>query len=181
MVSPRQQFSPRPIAARRSLPRSRIWLLAAAAALAVLIVGVLLIRLATDDEATPDPAAQLFAQLKEQPGSTEYELVPGEVNDAVWGFLLVSSEGDQAVLCMWELPGITDEQTFQMWLVDEQGTRTSAGLFEGDPSKRAIFMEVPLDQPISAYQGVGVSLEPAGGSPYTDQPSGPRVLSVPLS
>jgi anti-sigma-K factor RskA len=167
--------------ARRSWVRSRIWILAAAAVLAVVFVGVLLIWFTNDDEPAPDPATQLFAQLKEQPGTAKYDVVPGEVNDKVWGYLLVSAQGDQAVLCMWELPAITDEQAFQMWLIDAAGARTSAGIFQGNPSKRAIFMEVPLTQPISAYQGVGVSLEPAGGSPYTDQPSGPRVLSVRLS
>ena len=168
-----------PAAIRR---RRSTWILAAAALFTVVILGVLFVVFyRTDDSDAPPGPAQLYAQLKEQPGSSRYEAVAGEVDDAVSGVLLVSSDGEQAVLCLWDLPQITTDQTFQMWLIDASGARTSGGLFQADAVQDALYIQVPFDRPVTAYQGVGVSLEPAGGSPYEDQPTGPRVLSVPLS
>jgi anti-sigma-K factor RskA len=162
--------------------RQRVWILAAAALLVVAILGVLLTSLRSVNEATPTPvAADLYAQLVAQASSSKYTVVAGEVDAAVSGNMIVSSDGKQAVLCIWSLPTITSDQIFQMWLIDTNGARTSGGLFQADPSQAAMYIQVPLDQPVTDYKGVGVSLEPAGGSPYADQPTGPRVLSVPLS
>jgi anti-sigma-K factor RskA len=155
------------------------WILAAAALFTVVILGVLLVVLNHSD--SPPDAAQLYAQLEAQPGSSQYGVVPGEVDDAVSGVLVVSADGELAVLCLWYLPQIASDQTFQMWLIDSSGTRTSGGLFQADAVQDALYIQVPFDRPVTAYQGVGVSLEPAGGSPYEDQPTGPRVLSVPLN
>ena len=107
--------------------------------------------------------------------------MPGEVQESVSGDLVVSPDGRRAVLRVSGLPTIGDDQVFQMWLVDDQGARTSGGLFRGGENREPVYLHVPFDTSVSMYQGVGVSLEPAGGSPYADQPTGPRVLSVPLS
>jgi anti-sigma-K factor RskA len=162
--------------------RRTVWVFTAAALLVAAILGVLLAQVNSENEATPTPgAAELYAQLVAQASSSQYTIVAGEVDADVSGNLIISSDGKQAVLCIWYLPSITHDQTFQMWLIDTSGARTSGGLFQADPSQEAVYIRVPLDQPVAAYQGVGVSLEPAGGSPYPDRPTGPRVLSVPLS
>lgn len=169
--------------AARTLSRRRIaWGLAAAALLAVVIAGALFAQLGpvNDSDPTPD-AAHLYAQLAARPEASQYAVVPGDVDDAVSGSLVVSPDGTQAVLRVSYLPPIADNQTFQMWLVDDTGARTSGGLFLADTSQAALYIRVPFDRPATMYQGVGVSLEPAGGSPYDDRPTGPRVLSVPLS
>jgi anti-sigma-K factor RskA len=173
------------VAARTGILSQRrvvAWVFAAAALLAVAILGVLFVQIDSVDEASPTPgAAELYAQLVAQASSSQYAIVAGEVDAEVSGNLIISSDGKQAVLCIWYLPSIAHDQTFQMWLIDTSGARTSGGLFQADPSQEAVYIRVPLDQPVTAYKGVGVSLEPAGGSPYADQPTGPRVLSVPLS
>ncbi len=162
--------------------RRSAWILAAAALFAVVILGVLLVQSNSNDDShlTPD-AAELYAQLVAQSGSSQYTIVPGEVDDAVSGNLIVSPDGELGVLRVSYLPQIAGDQTFQMWLVDDSGARTSGGLFQANTSEDALYIQVPFDRPVTAYRGVGVSLEPAGGSPYADQPTGPRVLSVPLS
>ena len=158
------------------------WVLAAAALLVVAIVGILLVLSGSVNEATPTPgAAELYTRLVAQSSSSQYTIVAGEVDADVSGNLIISSDGKQAVLCIWYLPSITSDQTFQMWLIDTNGARTSGGLFRAEPSQEVLYIQVPFDQPVTAYKGVGVSLEPAGGSPYADRPTGPRVLSVPLS
>jgi anti-sigma-K factor RskA len=162
--------------------RRIVWVFAAAALLVAALLGVLLAQVNSENETTPTPsAAELYAQLVAQASSSQHTIVAGEVDADVSGNLIISSDGRQAVLCIWYLPSITHDQTFQMWLIDTSGARTSGGLFQADPSQEAVYIRVPLDQPVAAYQGVGVSLEPAGGSPYPDRPTGPRVLSVPLS
>ena len=45
----------------------------------------------------------------------------------------------------------------------------------------ATYIEIPLSgRPLDRFAGFGVSLEPAGGSPYPDRRSGPQVFAVPL-
>jgi anti-sigma-K factor RskA len=162
--------------------RWMVWVVAAAALLVVAILGVLFVQINSVNEASPTPgAAELYTQLVAQAGSSQYGIVAGEVDDEVSGNLIISSDGKQAVLCIWYLPSIAHDETFQMWLIDASGARTSGGLFQADPAQEAVYIRVPFDQSVTAYKGVGVSLEPAGGSPYADQPTGPRVLSVPLS
>jgi anti-sigma-K factor RskA len=167
----------------QGLSRQRFaWVLAAAALLSIVIAAVLVTQLnPTDDSNPPLDAAQLYAQLMTQPDASQFTIVPGEVDDAVSGILIVSSDGKQAVLRVSYLPPLASDQTFQMWLVDSDGARTSAGLFQADTAQEALYIQVPFDRPVTAYNGVGVSLEPAGGSPYVDKPTGPRVLSVPLN
>lgn len=159
--------------------RIRRWLAAAAVLVVAGFLGVLLVRPGPNEE-TESPAARLYAQLRSRSDSSRFEVVAGEVSEAVWGNMVVSSDGAQAVLCVWDLPPLAGDQIFQVWLTDNHGIRTNGGLFTADVHEDKIFVQVPFDQPIAAYQSIGVSLEPAGGSPYSDRPSGPRVLSVPL-
>ncbi len=157
------------------------WMVAAAALLVVAVVGLLFWQYDPADDTVPPPdAATLYEQLVAQPGARQYAVVPGDVDDAVSGSLIVSPDGQQAVLRVSQLPQITGDQTFQMWLIDAGGARTSGGLFGPDAADDTVFLQVPFERSVEAYQGVGVSLEPAGGSPFADRPTGPRVLSVPL-
>lgn len=163
---------------RRLANQRTRWLLAAALA-AVVILGIMLVWAAmTGDEDSAAGPDKLFADLKSRPGTSEYAVVPGDVSNDVWGKMLVASDGKQAVLCVWDLPAIGNDETFQMWLIGSDGARTSGGLFR--TSQNVVYLHVPFERPIAAYQGVGVSLEPAGGSPFEDKPTGPRILSVPL-
>ena len=166
---------------RRRLSRRATGALLAVAALVVIVLGILLVQIMSREEPDSTPsAAELYDELARQSGSSQYAVVPGEVEDTVWGDLIVSSDGEQAVLRISSLPQIGSDKAFQLWLVDTSGTRTSGGLFQGNPALDTVYIRVPIDRPIAAYQRFGVSLEPAGGSPYPDQPTGPRVFSVPL-
>lgn len=170
------------VAPRRLHQRPRAWVLAAAALLTLVLLGALLVQLtAPDQPAAPASAAQLYEQIVAQAGASQYPVIAGEVDAAVGGTLVVSADGAQAVLRLTALPHLGADRTFQLWLIDSSGARTSAGLFRPDASSTILHIRVPFTQPISAYKGVGVSLEPAEGSPYADRPSGPRVLSVSLS
>lgn len=172
----------RPAAVQPPARRRLMWILSAAAVLVIVLAAVLVARFGVGDDSDPaSEAAQVYYELLEHPDARQYQVVAGEVVDTVGGDLVVSPDGKRAVLCVKHLPPITDEQTFQMWLVDSAGVRSSAGMFQNDPPQEKLYFEVPFDGPVTTYQAVGVSLEPAGGSPHADRPTGPRVLSVPLA
>jgi anti-sigma-K factor RskA len=77
------------------------------------------------------------------------------------------------ILNAWGLPDLEPGQVFQSWLIQPDGDRVSGGVFLIDSG--APFTRVLLEssEPISSFTGVGVTIEPAGGSPA---PTGPNVL-----
>ena len=91
------------------------------------------------------------------------------------GTLLFDRDHNAAVLIVWNLPAIAANQSYQIWLVDKQGDRTSAGLFRPEPGQPITSQTVFSTQALSGFSGLGVTVEPAGGSP---QPTGARVLKV---
>lgn len=91
------------------------------------------------------------------------------------GSVLLDRERNTVALVMWHLPDLSEEQTYQIWLIEPNGHRVSAGLFR--PQADAAYTTQPVysKQDISNFTGVGVTIEPAGGS---DQPTGTRVFKV---
>jgi anti-sigma-K factor RskA len=73
---------------------------------------------------------------------------------------------NQGMLSTDNLPPLGDDQTYQLWLIGDEGP-VSAGIFQPSPLGRELFTFQP-SQPISFYAAVGISVEPAGGS---DAPS----------
>jgi len=167
------------LAARPQLTRPvyrRTWLpvlVGTAAALVLLAVALLLL-------ARPgDPGAALYQRLIAQSGARELALEAG-LEPATTGALVASADGREAVIRVENLPAISTDQTFQLWLVEDTGDRRSGGLFRFANPNTANYIVVPLDKPLEQYTAFGVSLEPAGGSPFLDRASGPRVFRVQL-
>jgi hypothetical protein len=123
------------------------------------MLGVLIMQLNSGDGAYTSDAERLYDQLASLPDAIRVEIIPGEVADAVWGHLMISPDGTQAVLCLWDLPSVTEDQTFQMWLIDDSGARTSGGLFQADASQGALYIQV-LGRPVTAYQGGRILNQP---------------------
>ena len=96
-------------------------------------------------------------------------------SDDVVGSLLLDEDRDILALIVWNMPELPANQTYQIWLIDPQDGRVSAGLFrpEGDRAytTRIVFPE----QSLSNFTGIGVTVEPAGGSAA---PTGERVFKV---
>jgi anti-sigma-K factor RskA len=93
----------------------------------------------------------------------------------VAGTLLLDQEHNAAVLIAWNLPPIAENQTYQIWLIDPNGQRTSAGLFRQEPGQPFASQSIFSTQTISNFTGIGVTVEPAGGS---SQPTGSRIFKV---
>lgn len=93
------------------------------------------------------------------------------------GSLLVDKDLDTAVLVLWGLPRVEAGKTYQVWLIDETGARTSAGLFDRVNGQGYTTVTIQSPVPIGQFVGLGVTVEPSGGSAG---PTGPRVLAVNL-
>jgi len=91
------------------------------------------------------------------------------------GSVLVDRERNVIALVMWHLPELGDEQTYQAWLIEPDGNRVSAGLFHPQENTSYTTHPVYAKQDLANFVGIGVTVEPAGGS---EQPTGQRVFKV---
>lgn len=87
------------------------------------------------------------------------------------GTLLISENGRHATLVVEDLPPLSAERQYQLWLVQD-GQRASGGVFSVGDDGYSSF-PVSAAQPLDAYSAFGVTIEPAGGSPG---PTGEQVL-----
>ncbi len=97
--------------------------------------------------------------------------------DGVRGTFVYDPDLPLGVLYVWGLQPPTADQAYQTWLIDAEGQRLSGGLltFSADPGYGWLMIEAPT--PMSEFRSLGVTLEPAGGSPA---PTGPRILGADL-
>ncbi len=87
------------------------------------------------------------------------------------GVMVVSSDGEYGAVIVENLPHLPNDQQYQLWLIDD-GQRTSGAVFSVDEhGYRAVEVESP--RYLIEYDGFGITIEPAGGSPG---PTGPKVL-----
>lgn len=104
----------------------------------------------------------------------ETKIVPIHA-DNLAGTILLDKERNAAVILAWDLPALSSEQSYQVWLIDPQGGRTSAGIFAANAGSAFTSIEVQVTGSLERYVGLGVTIEPSGGSP---QPTGARVFKV---
>ena len=183
-LAARRAVTPMPPPTRLEQPRRepRWWLMAAAALVVILGAGITAVLLREEDEPPPvtpgiGNGAALYTELAAQDGALWYDVMPTELEPDISGALVVSPEGDRAVIRVEELPSITPDEVFQLWLVDAEGQRIDGGLFRQSEDE-ATYIEVPLAAPIERYLRFVASPEPAGGSPFPDKPTGPGVFSA---
>ncbi len=169
---------PPPVTAITRPPRvQRLWLpLTAAAAIVLVAAALLFLR---GGQAPANPGEQLFTQIVAQADARQIPITASE-NQVATGEMVLTADGTQAVIRVAQLPTITTEQTFQLWLIDANGAR-SGGLLQFANAQGTNYIVLPLEKPVQEYAGFGVSIEPAGGSPNPDGPSGPRVFGVSIS
>jgi anti-sigma-K factor RskA len=91
------------------------------------------------------------------------------------GTLLLDKGNNKAVLLLRDLPELTENQTYQIWLVKSDGGRDTGGLFRPASGQSYTTKVILSPQSISDYVRIGVTVEPAGGS---DAPTGERVFRV---
>ena len=102
--------------------------------------------------------------------------LPGtEAQPSASGGLFIRPTTGELLLVISELEPLTDEQIYQLWLIEDQPM--SAGLIEISPEGTGIF---EIDVAINSidFSAVGVSIEPAGGS---ELPTGDIVMFAKFS
>lgn len=157
MAEPIARREPTPIARQPAWWQRRApAMLATAAVLLIVALGLWNLRLqhVVDDEAM---IPRLIAN------SSIHPLTDGQLVQSATGVVFVNAAENQALLSVDGLPSLEDDRRYQVWLFDERGERTSAGLFAADNSGR---VEVVIDppRPIAGYSAVAISAEPAAGS-----------------
>ena len=146
------------------------------------VVALLVLNLASFTQVRQMQSRQ--AQLLEKIENSEVALAmlssPGveqiPINgDVVSGTLLLDRDNNKAVLIVESLPQLDEGQTYQAWLVQPDGGRISAGLFKPEDGQSPMTKTISSENSFSNYQGIGVTVEPAGGS---DAPTGERIFHV---
>lgn len=74
-----------------------------------------------------------------------------------------SHEQDTAFLYTANLPPLTEEQIYQLWLIDDEGVRHSGGIFNVDDNGHGVLIFNP-PYTIGEFTALGISTEPKGGS-----------------
>ena len=91
------------------------------------------------------------------------------------GSVLVDRERNTVALVMWHLPQLNNDKTYQAWLIEPDGQRVSAGTFRPQENETYTTHPVYSHQNLANFVGIGVTVEPSGGS---NQPTGERVFKV---
>lgn len=76
-----------------------------------------------------------------------------------------------AILHVYGLPSLPQDKTYQVWLIRDS-QRESAGFLQVNEEGEAVLL-MTAPRPMEEYDGLGVTVEPAGGSPG---PTSPRVI-----
>ena len=87
------------------------------------------------------------------------------------GVFYAPTGADKGLLCVYDLPALPDDRTYQAWLVRD-GQRTNAGTFRVSGDGYGVLL-VRAGQPLESFDSLGITEEPAGGSAA---PTGPRLM-----
>lgn len=87
------------------------------------------------------------------------------------GTLLLRASTTQAVLIVQNLPPLSPDRVYQLWLIRE-GVRDDGGIFRVDNQGFGM-LHIQAPYPLNAYRAAGITEEPAGGSPG---PTSPRLI-----
>lgn len=98
-------------------------------------------------------------------------------NEAIFGTLVFDPGRPIAVLYAWGLEPLAADQTYQAWLVDDGGSRVSAGTFEPEVGNQFSVVLLRGPHALEDFISLGVTIEPAGGSAG---PTSDPVLNVEL-
>jgi anti-sigma-K factor RskA len=88
------------------------------------------------------------------------------------GLLLLQPDNPHAVLIVQDLPPLPRDRAYQVWLGWGDRQRDNGGVFRVDEQGFGL-MYITAPRPFTTYQRVGITEEPAGGSPG---PTSPRVI-----
>ncbi|MFB9660529.1 anti-sigma factor domain-containing protein [Glycomyces mayteni] len=150
----------------RGMPRLRLALAAGALAAVMAVVGGI-VTWSVMREAAPSRSDEIAAVLESGDAEVGRTVATGGGDVTV----VYSERLDKAVVVLAGLAAIGEERSYQVWMVDPEG-QVSAGVM--NPGDRSATM---LVEGLGDAELIGVTEEPAGGSPA---PTLPMVADVPL-
>lgn len=115
--------------------------------------------------------AQVALALLSSPNIQMVSIAEGNVA----GTVLLNYQQNTAVLLVRGLPVPKEDTIYQIWLIKPDGGRISAGLFRPESGGPYTTQPISATGSFSDYLGIGVTVEPAGGS---EAPTGERVFKV---
>jgi anti-sigma-K factor RskA len=92
------------------------------------------------------------------------------------GRLYTAPELNALALIIYDMPPLPQGKVYQLWLIDSGDNRTSGGTFTVDAQGRA-WLLIRAPKTLDNYQGVGITIEPEGGSPA---PTGDKMMGTSL-
>ena len=92
------------------------------------------------------------------------------------GRLYAAPELNAYALIIYDMPTPAHGMVYQFWLIDTNGDRTSGGTFTVDSQGRS-WQLFRAPKALNNYQGVGITVEPEGGSAG---PTGPKMMGTNL-
>ncbi|MEU3748389.1 MULTISPECIES: anti-sigma factor domain-containing protein [Streptomyces] len=152
----------RPRRGRRGFHRWSHWALAACLAALVGLGGVTAWQhgLAEDARQETARARQANDAVAEVLAAPDARVSTTRLDGGAVGTVVVSAELDRAVFAASGMAPPPAGKVYQLWY-DDGGTMRSAGLMDPGATAEATL----LDGPVNRASGVGVTVEPAGGSP----------------
>ncbi|GAA4111284.1 anti-sigma factor [Streptomyces hundungensis] len=169
--SPRTSGQAGPTGSRPSrAPWSR-FALAACLAAAAGLGGVAVWQHQQADEAQQraDTAQRRSQQLADVLAAPDAKATTATLKNGATGTLVVSHRKNRAAFVASGLPHPPAGKVYQLWF-DDAGTMRPAGLMDSARSTEAVLLTGPVDR----ASGMGITLEPSGGSPAPT--SSPLVL-----
>jgi len=149
---------------------ARRWMLAAAACLAVLAVGLgaVATELYRDLQASRAAQARVIGVLS----AVDARAATASGSGGTTGTVVVSRQRGELVFVSGGLPAVPRARTYQLWLIGPAGPRSAGLLGRSDGQTPPA-----VARDVADAESVGVTVEPAGGS---KRPTTKPVLIVPL-
>lgn len=158
--------------ARQSLPRSPIarWSRLRPGPAMLAVAAVLLVWLGAWNVRLQSQVDRQAA-LAELVASAEaaYPLTDSQLSPPASGVLFAGAGTEQALLVARDLPALTGDQRYQVWLFPPDGAPIGGDLFTVDADGNAQVVVKP-PTPLAEFMAVGVSAEPRQGSPSPTSP-----------
>jgi anti-sigma-K factor RskA len=111
------------------------------------------------------------ASVLASPQLEERNLQPTEAAPGAVGKVWIDRASGRGMMMARDLPELGENRAFQVWLANGQ-ERVSAGLLRAN-DEDVYYLVLQAPGKLTDYQRLGVTIEPAGGSPG---PTGPRVI-----
>ncbi len=148
-------------------PRLRAWATVAAVVLLLVINGVWLARVQKMEQ-------QVTLQATALAYLVDGEKVPLD-GDApapnARGVIILRPDSNIAILHVDHLPSLPEDKAYQVWLI--RGNKRDSGAVFRVQGEKEITLILRAPRPLREYDALGITVEPAEGSPG---PTGPRVI-----